>query len=56
MYTMTITLDTVEDVEDVLAVLGNAEEEGELDFAFSVTTKELSRREIVETCGFRLKK
>jgi len=40
MFTMTLTLETQEDVQDILAVLGNAEEEGELDFPFGVQTRE----------------
>jgi hypothetical protein len=56
MYEMTITLDNQQDVEDLLAVLSEAEEEGELNFSFGVATKELTRREIVERCGFRLRK
>jgi hypothetical protein len=38
MYVMTITLEDECDVQDVLAVLSDAEEEGELDFAFGVST------------------
>ena len=43
MYTMTLTLETVEDVEDILAVLSEAEEEGDIRFAFSVKTQKLSK-------------
>jgi uncharacterized protein (DUF433 family) len=43
MYVMKITLESVHDVEDVLAVLSDGEEEGELNFSFGVETKQISK-------------
>jgi hypothetical protein len=55
-YEMVITVDDRADVEDVLAVLSEAEENGELGFAFGVVTNELNARELerrVNTNAFR---
>ena len=43
MYVMTLNVESRHDVEDILTVLSNAEEEGELNFAFGVKTEQLSK-------------
>lgn len=56
MYEITITVDDEAEANDIIAVLSNAEEEGELDFPFGVRTHMKTRRELVEDLGFRLRK
>ena len=41
MKEVTIAVETAEQVEAILAVLQEAEEQGEIDFAFNVQTKEV---------------
>lgn len=40
MYKMTITVEDRSQVEDILAVLSDAEEEGDIRFPFGVETRE----------------
>lgn len=56
MFKLTITLQNEAEVEDVLAALSEAENQGMLDFPFNIETHEVTRRELIEDLGFRLKK
>ena len=50
MYKIVLTVETREDVEDIQAALSNAEEEGEIGFAFGCEVREAQE---IEEQGFR---
>jgi len=56
MFKLTLTLQNEAEVEDILFALSEAEQDGKVDFPFSIETHEVTRRELIEDLGFRLKK